>query len=431
MTPRRTTSRIWAFLRDLGPGLVLVLTWLGPGDVIETSVAGGTYGYSLVWALAVSIAARFVLAQIIAKYHLGNRWAADGESVVDGLHRLSRFFPFVLGGATFVLMHCYCAYMIVGLAEISRLLFGGGPAWLWAFAWAAPAAWIAVCVSFKTLKLVFEAFAVVLAASIVGIALSLGPDVPALVFGLAGLQAAPERAGAAFQKGLIVASMIGSVAGSLLNLVYPYTMAANGWTGPSFRRRQSIDLAVSVGFMFLLNLAVWIVGAELLFGSDIVVRTFSDLAAAVENRLGVVAGRVFLVGMLATVFDSLIGFALWLAMLATHCLAVVRGQSRADEHLSHRRTRTVFVLWAIASATVWTLPGMPGDFVSLTLLVNALAVFLLPAVSLGLWAITSRPSLMFPGWTNTWWEHLAMFVLTALSVWGAVNSFRGVVGFLT
>jgi Mn2+/Fe2+ NRAMP family transporter len=37
------------YLRSFGPGIVIVLTWLGAGDVVDMGTAGANYGYSLLW----------------------------------------------------------------------------------------------------------------------------------------------------------------------------------------------------------------------------------------------------------------------------------------------------------------------------------------------------------------------------------------------
>jgi hypothetical protein len=34
------------YLRSFGPGIVIVLTWLGAGDVVDMGTAGANYGYA-------------------------------------------------------------------------------------------------------------------------------------------------------------------------------------------------------------------------------------------------------------------------------------------------------------------------------------------------------------------------------------------------
>ena len=72
------------FLKAFGPGIIVVLTWLGAGDVVDMGVAGANYGYSLLWVLVVAVFMRFVLVSLIGRYQLCNQ---HGEGVLDGLVR--------------------------------------------------------------------------------------------------------------------------------------------------------------------------------------------------------------------------------------------------------------------------------------------------------------------------------------------------------
>ncbi len=77
------------YVRSFGPGIVIVLTWLGAGDIVETGVAGGNYGYALMWIIVVALLVRFLFVSLIAKYQLCNE---RGEGVLDGLARLHPWY---------------------------------------------------------------------------------------------------------------------------------------------------------------------------------------------------------------------------------------------------------------------------------------------------------------------------------------------------
>ena len=51
-----------------GPGLVFILGAVGPRDLVSNSIAGATYGYSLLWLLVVTLAVRFVILDATARY---------------------------------------------------------------------------------------------------------------------------------------------------------------------------------------------------------------------------------------------------------------------------------------------------------------------------------------------------------------------------
>ncbi len=82
------------YVRSMGPGLVVALTWLGAGDLVDSAVAGGHYGYSLMWAMVIALFVRFVFVSIIAKYQLCNH---RGESVMAGLKRVHPYLPVFVG----------------------------------------------------------------------------------------------------------------------------------------------------------------------------------------------------------------------------------------------------------------------------------------------------------------------------------------------
>ena len=53
-------ATFWQYVRSMGPGLIVALTWLGAGDMVDSAVAGGNYGYALMWAMVVALFVRFL-----------------------------------------------------------------------------------------------------------------------------------------------------------------------------------------------------------------------------------------------------------------------------------------------------------------------------------------------------------------------------------
>ena len=120
------------YLRSFGPGIVIAMTWMGAGDVVESAVAGGNYGYALMWVLALALVVRFLFVSLIAKYQLCNQ---RGEGVLDGLGRLHPWYPPFLALMGVVIGHIQGAYLIVGIGEISVNVTGIGHVWLWGLFW--------------------------------------------------------------------------------------------------------------------------------------------------------------------------------------------------------------------------------------------------------------------------------------------------------
>lgn len=414
----------WEYLRSFGPGIVIVLTWLGAGDVVDMGVAGANYGYALMWVLVVAILLRFVFVSLIARYQLCNQ---HGEGVLDGLARLQRWYAPVLFVAAILMGHVYESYMTVGAGEVCRNLFRVGQTWQWALLCNGVALLFVFRPSYQRLETIFKVLLAVLAVSFVGSALWVGFDGAALARGLYRWQL-PEQRGQ-FNPLLVAVAMIGAVGGSLMNLAYPYFLEAKGWRGPQYRRVQFYDFLLAVTVMIVLNLAVWALGAELLF-PDKQIKTLDDLPRLLSTVLGEGGRVLFYLGIFAAVYTSVLGHAAGLAYLGSH--AWLRWQAGTapikTDYRQHPLYRWIAV-WCLVSPLVWTIPGMP-DFVTLTLIANSAQVILLPLLAGGLWWITASAHFIGADHRNRWWENLMMALLFALAIYGAVNSVLSIVLFV-
>lgn len=414
----------WEYLRSFGPGIVIVLTWLGAGDVVDMGVAGANYGYSLMWVLVAAIVMRFIFVSLIARYQLCNQ---HGEGVLDGLARLHRWYAPVLFVAVIVMGHVYGSYMTVGVGEVCRNLFGRGETWQWALLCNGVALLLVFRPAYERLEAIFKVLLAVLAVSFVGAALWVGCDVTGLMQGLYRIEMPDQRGD--FNPLLVAVAMIGAIGGSLMNLAYPYFLEAKGWRGPQYRRVQFYDLLLAVVAMIVLNLAVWTLGAELLY-PDRQIKELDDLPRLLSTVLGEGGRVLFYLGIFAAVYTSVLGHAAGLAYMGSH--AWLRWQAGTGPIKTDYRQHPLYrwiAVWCLVSPLIWTLPGMP-DFVTLTLIANSAQVVLLPLLAGGLWWITASPRYIGPQHRNRWWENLVMALLFALAIYGAINSVLSIIEFV-
>ena len=409
------------YLRSFGPGIVIVLTWLGAGDIVDMGVAGANYGYSLMWVLVLAIFMRFVLVSLIARYHLCNE---RGESVIDGLCRLHPLAAPFLAIGVFIMAHIYGAYMTVGIGEVCANLFHVGPAWLWAAACNAVALALVFRPAYGPLETVFKLFLALLSVSFIGSAMFVGASPLAVLQGLVRIEV-PDAAGR-FNPFLVGTAMIGAVGGSIMNLAYPYFLDAKGWRGPQYRRVQTYDLLLGIIAMVVLNLAVWTLGAELLF-PDKQIHTLDDLPALVSTVLGEWGRSLFYLGIFAAIYTSILGHAAGLGMLGAHAWLRWRGGASTDtaslqRHIVYRG----IVVWSLVSPLIWTLPGMP-DFVMLTLIANGAQVVIVPLIAGGLWRITASSEFIGERFRARPWENAVMALLFVLALYAAIHSISALV----
>lgn len=406
------------YVRSFGPGIVIVLTWLGAGDVVDMATAGANYGYALLWVFVVAVLFRFLFVSLIVRYHLCNQY---GEGVLDGLVRLHRFYAPVLLTAALVMGHVYGSYMTRGVGEVCRAVFGRGEVWHWAVICNALALYLVFRPSFRKLELLFFVFLAILSASFIGSALWVGFDPADVARGL--FRAEMPGARGAYDPSQVTLAMIGAVGGSLMNLVYPYFLDAKGWRGPEYRRVQLYDFILGIIAMLVLNLSIWVLGAELLF-PDRHIEHLEDLPNLLSTMLGESGRLLFYAGIFSAIFTSIVGHAAGLGRLGTHAWLRWRGgRSLVESDYRHHPCYVWVALSCLVTPLVWSLPGMPG-FVVLTLTANSAQVVLLPLLAGGLWWLTADPRLIGREHCNRWWENILMGTLFVLAVYFAFLGVR-------
>lgn len=412
-------SSFWGYVKSWGPGIVVVLSWLGAGDLVDASVAGANYGYTLMWALALSLIVRFGLVNLIAKFQLLNQ---KGITLLAGYQKIHKAMPMVVAIGTVILFHFYNSYMVSGAGNALAHISGVGNTLIWSVV-AVAAAWVLTYRAlYGPVEKAMIVILVVMVVSLLGAAIYMRPDVGAAARGLFAFSV-PAQTGP-FAAIMIVVSLIGAVGGSLANLLYPYFMAEKGWTKPKHRRIQIYDLAFGVFVLIVIDLAIWVLGAEVLKPRGIVVEGVDDMARMLSELMGNIGAVIFYLGVLGATFSSTLGYALGGPLILKDAIRLT-WPDRVKRYADPNRDPIVQVAYyfIFVAALVWAVPGMPG-FVWLTVVVNAAQVVLLPLVSLGLLLIMNRTDLMGVR-KNSIWENAFLVLLTALALWGAWQVLMG------
>jgi Mn2+/Fe2+ NRAMP family transporter len=413
------------YLKGFGPGLVVVLTWLGAGDLVDSATAGSNYGYALMWGLALSLLLRFFIVNVIARYQLCNQY---GETVMSAFKRIHKAVPIMLGIVAILFGHIYSSYVIKGLGEsFHYLVFGFGPAWLWSIIWVTVIGFIAFSGKFNRIIKVFYFSLALLSISLIGIAISCKPDIGEIVRGTLMFEIPADKGG--FSALLIVVSLIGAVVGSIANLLYPYFIQQKGWVGPQYRRVQLYDLLFGILVIIVLDLAVWIVGAELLHPKGLTISSIDDLANLLTMTLGKYGAPIFYLGVFAALFNSQSGSTVGYGYMI--CDIVHKVKTNEKQPLDRDKVGTMLTyklvaLWCLVSPLIWLLPGMP-DFVTLTILGNAASAVMFPVVALPLWYITAHPKFIGPDYKNKIWENILIGLLFCAGIWMSYHSILQIV----
>jgi Mn2+/Fe2+ NRAMP family transporter len=416
--PAAPASGLFVRLAKLiGPGVIAVLSWLGAGDLITSSVAGANYGYALMWVLAVSLLLRYLIVNIIARFQLCNN---QGISILQGYAQLHPAFAWFLLIYALIMGHLFNAYMIKGAGEALAMLLKTDQALLCSIA-VVLAVWLLVGRNvYSLIEGVMKCLLAIMTLAFLALAVMSGPDMVGILKGTVGFSIPPDQGvhGAL----LVTVSVIGAVAGSISNFVHTYVMRQKGWTGPEHKRIQRNDLLFAVSVGILINLAIWIVGVEILRPNGIEVNTLADLGTALEIYFGPVGWYIFFTGVFATLFASIAGKTTAFPMLITDAFQQVRPERREryGKEFHHDPMHRWFMLFILVTPLIWSLPGMP-DFVALTLGVNALNIVGFPVISLGLLIMSNQKSMLEKKYRNNLFENIALLFATGLALWAALQ----------
>ncbi|WP_052600130.1 Nramp family divalent metal transporter [Aureispira sp. CCB-QB1] len=85
-----------AKLKEIGPGALVAAAFIGPGTVTTATIAGSSYGYTLLWAILFSIIATYILQEMTARLGLIGGMGL-GEAIRHKIqHPILRYFAIFL-----------------------------------------------------------------------------------------------------------------------------------------------------------------------------------------------------------------------------------------------------------------------------------------------------------------------------------------------
>jgi Mn2+/Fe2+ NRAMP family transporter len=295
-------------------------------------------------------------------------------------------------------------------------MFGIGNDFIWSVIVVLVSLFIAGSNAYKKLELVMKVLLAVLTICFIGLAVYSGPDVGSILKGTVGF-GLPEDTGA-YSVILVGVSLVGAVAGSLTNLIYPYFLQDKGWTKPVHKRIQRNDLLFGFIAAISLTLAIWIVGAEILRPNQIQIKDIDDISRALSIYMGDLGSWVFYLGVFAILYSSVIGTANGYAKVITDCYFKVTNKVLTKEQKIEGDSKFKWIsLFLLISPIIWSIPGTTG-FVALTLFTNALNVVGLPAIAVGLLIISNQKKYLGK-YTNNWFENIMLIGTTLLAIWGS------------
>jgi Mn2+/Fe2+ NRAMP family transporter len=419
--PAPPAESFLSYLKAFGPGIVVALSWVGTGDLIDNSVAGGNYGYALLWVLPISLVFRFVFVNALAKYPLYN--VQQDPSIVRGIARAAPAFGWLMLISFVLYTHILLAFTLSGVGVALEGLLGGIPSFWWSVVGALSVFAVTLKGAYRLIETIFKVIlGVMVLTFVVGIIL-VGINWGELVKGFA-FELPPQQG--LFDSGLVASSLVLATLGSMANLFYPEFLREKGWTTPAHRRVQQYDLLFGTVVVLFLAVAVWAIGAEVLYGAQGVSEA-GDIANALGQAVGPVGPYIFYLGLLGAAWTTVAGSLFALGKMVVESLHVVR--PRRAERYAGAATRDPVYRWMIAwglLAVVWSLPGAPG-FVALVVVSHVLTSPFLLLIVIALIVMLNRGDIM-GRYTNSWKENVGLGLVAVFVAVAAVQGIGKAIG---
>jgi len=378
-----------------GPGMLIAAAFIGPGTVTTCLRAGVDQGYTLLWALGLSVVATIVLQEMAGRLGLVTR--SGLPDLVRGHVRRPLWRYLFIGIILAAIVLGNAAYEAGNIAGASLGLESAlGPGWASLYPWitgliACSLLWMG---SYKVLERIFTGLVLLMSLSFAVTAFLVRPDWAGV---LRGLLIPSTDAGSL----LTVMALIGTTVVPY-NLFLYTSLVAEKWDGAGNLKSMRRDIVRSVLIGGAVSMAILITAA----GSRLTtLENVMDLAVSLEPVYGSLARYGIGVGLFAAGITSSITAPLAAAYVARQCFGW--SPDRTDP-----RFRAVWIGVIAIGVLSHLLQYRPLEVIYFAQIANAL---LLPILAVFLWwAIRSR-ALMGNFRNNGWQDLLAGGVLLLVS----------------
>ncbi len=380
---------------------MVAAAFIGPGTVTTATIAGSSFGYTLLWAVAFSILATFILQEMAAR--LG---VMSGKGLGEAIRAKISHRGLFLGVSVLVIGAVLIGNAAYEAGNITGAVLGFGLSWSWI-----PFNPLIVVIGIVAFLLLWSGKyrlierSLVVLVSIMGVvffvaALSLKPDFGQILRGLF----VPNLPQGSL---VMVVSLIGTTVVPY-NLFLHASSVKNRWKGTNQLSTARTDTFVSVIGGGIITMAILITSAVAFEGLQKEVNSASDLALQLEPLLGSWSTYFIAFGFLAAGLSSSITAPLAAAYATSEILGWKEG-------LKGRRFRWVWIA-VLTTGVVFSCLGFKPTLVILfAQFANGL---LLPIMAGFLLWIMNDHRIMGDHYNNTWTNVLGILVILITVVLG-------------
>jgi len=365
--------RVFRFLKKLGPGIITAALVFGPGSLTLASRLGASFQYHLLWIILLSTIFMLVFSRLSARFGL----LAPSSPMTVVKEKYGKLTGQLMGVGVFMVCICFQAGNSIG-AGMAFAEMGNSDLQLWILFFTVVAIFLLFFRSFYRIleKVMIVLVGVMLIAFLMTVFWS-GPDLSKVFQGLF-IPSIPS--GSEFLGIALIASSF-SIVGAFFQA---YLVKEKGWQEddlPSLNR----DIHIGIITLGLVSALVMIAAAEVLYNNQIEVQNAADMGIALEPVFGAKAFYVFMLGLFAASFSSLIGNASLGGTILADSFAL--GQNLAEKSVR----LLIMLIVVLGSLIAIVFQDLRLQLISIA---QGLTILVVPAIGLILFMLTNQKKLM-------------------------------------
>ncbi|PRX46387.1 Nramp family divalent metal transporter [Salegentibacter salegens] len=399
------------FLNNLGPGILVSAAFIGPGTVTVCTLAGVEFGYSLLWALLLSIFSCIILQEMAARLGVVSQKGLSDvirEEIKKPLFRVLAiiliFSAIVIGNAAYEAGNITGAVLgAEAIFGIQNLQLGDFTLNLWSIFIGAVAFILLFTGSYKTLEKIFIGLVLLMSISFVLTAILTKPDILEILNGLI-----PKSNAAGL---LTVMAIVGTTVVPY-NLFLHASLVSEKWKEASYLPIARKELIVSIILGGTVSMAILISAASSGLTN---VNSAADMAVSLEPLFGKFATWFMSLGLLAAGITSSITAPLAAAYVVKGCFGWKGGMKSA-------KFKTVWAVVLILGVFFSSLQINPIEIIRFAQIANGI---LLPVIAIFLFWVVNKASVLGKHRNSKLQNTLGVLVI-ALSVFLGIKAILSV-----
>lgn len=393
-----------SWLTFLGPGIITAALVFGPGSLTITSKLGATYQYKLLWVIVVSTLLMMVYTGMAARIGI-----ATEQSLLQTFRKKwGNKVAWSTGIGIFLVVASFQAGNSIGAGIAFAETFGTAST-----PWIIAAALTGISLLFfkSFYKILEKVMIIMVGLMLFSFLLTLIIARPSLTGVLSGLIPAIPSGSLLLVVGLVASSF--SIVGAFYQ---SYLVQEKGWS------REYIKPVIRESFTGILILGtisgmILISAGAVLFTQNINVVSASDMGMALQPLFGTWASSLFMLGLFAASFSSLIGNATIGGTLFSDALSLGRDLSSRPVRLS------ISLIMVIGAAVAIIFGKLPLELI---VLAQGVTIFIVPFIGLGILVIANDRGIMGDlsnSKTDNIFGFIGLVVLFGLATGNFINLF--------